>query len=432
MRHWKHLKHRQHQWWKPDTEVVKKLRRKIFWSVELTAVAILLFIFAFINVSEIRSTQKQEWNMLQAVMDMSEGTGKEGHWHGKISYSIFEELDKGDIAVVELDEKGQVDSASGFIGDMEESAQENFVSRILALGKSSGTVSGMKYLLSEEEGLLVVDRDLISEDALRLLGISAAGFGAAFVLFGLLSWILSGKIVKPVDETIKSQKQFIADASHELKTPVAVMNANISILEKEIGPNKWLGYIKEEGRRMTALTGSLLELSRLEYGKGNAEERKLGDIDLSETVTAAALPFESVAFEQGKELDIQVPEGIHAKGCPEEIDQLVGILVDNAVRHARENSTIRITARKEAKRAGLKLQEAAAICVSNEGEDIPPEALPHIFDRFYKADASHKYEGENFGLGLAIAKSLAERNGGTIQAVSGGGKTEFTVFLNGR
>ena len=144
---------------------------------------------------------------------------------------------------------------------------------------------------------------------------------------------------------------------------------------------------------------------------------------------SAALPFESVAFERGVGLETDAPDSLDMLGNRKELEQLAAILIDNAVKHAAAGGTVRVSLRKAPAQVGRKEAPELELRVANPGEEIPPEALPHLFDRFYRVDGSRVHRSGSYGLGLAIAKGLAEKNGGSITVSSQNGLTEFTLLL---
>ena len=256
------------------------------------------------------------------------------------------------------------------------------------------------------------------------------------VLFFLAARILSRRIVLPVRDAFNKQKQFISDASHELKTPITVINANIDLLRTEIGENKWMDYIEAEGQRMTALITNLLTLSRI-----SSEESTVGDsahfceFDLSSALLGTALSFESLAFEHGISYDVAIAENLCCTGCETEIRQLAAILLDNAMKYTSPNGSVRITLQSCTVSEGRSLtlrrrpRRIALLEVSNTGAEIPREELEKIFDRFYRTDKSRNRASGGFGLGLAIAKSIAEKHGGEILVESRGGWTTFSARI---
>ena len=211
------------------------------------------------------------------------------------------------------------------------------------------------------------------------------------------------------------QKQFISDAGHELKTPVAVIGANVEMLSREIGKNEWLANIRYENERMGFLVKQLLDLSRAENREALMER-----VDLSRTVTGETLAFESLAFDHGKTIQSDIEEGICISGNQEQLAQLTSILLDNALRHSKGNEIC----------ISLKLHgHAAVLDVINEGDEIPPEKLEHLFDRFYRIDEARNSEGQHYGLGLSIAKAVTEKHRGSIIVSCRDGKVRFEVSL---
>ena len=217
---------------------------------------------------------------------------------------------------------------------------------------------------------------------------------AALIIFAFISILLSKWLIRPVQQAFDRQKQFISDASHELKTPLSVISANADVLAAEIGNNTYLSYIQEEAKRMNHLVQDLLTLTRLE----NATTQPPESFDLGQIVLQSALPFESTAFEAGKTLQLQVNEGIDFTGYPDKIRQLVGILLDNAIKYSNEGGLISL---KLCACRGNPILE-----VYNTGRGILPEEQTYIFERFYRGDPCRCRNSGSYGLGLPIAHSI--------------------------
>ena len=239
--------------------------------------------------------------------------------------------------------------------------------------------------------------------------------GAAIVVLFFLSFWLAKRIIRPLEENDRQQRQFISDASHELKTPVAVIDANAELLAREVGENEWLSNIRYENDRMGGLVTQLLDLSRAESAELPEES-----VDLSRLVTGEELAFESLAFDQGKRIRSEVGEDIHVTGSETQLAQLVSVLLDNAVRHST-GEEIALSLKKQG--------HSAVLTVENDGEAIPEEKAAHLFDRFYRIDEARSGDGQHYGLGLSIAKAVAEKHGGSIGAECADGKVTFTVTL---
>ena len=289
---------------------------------------------------------------------------------------------------------------------------------ILEKGKQSGTKGNLVYVVSERPGYTLVAflDNTLSESSLDMLlrNILIIG-GIAIVVLFFISLFLSKWIIRPLAENDRRQKQFVSDASHELKTPISVIGANAEMLSREVGKNDWLSNILYENERMGNLVKQLLDLSRAENAETLMEQ-----LDISRIVAGEALAFESLAFDQGKTIQSDIEDSIHIKGNRTQLQQLVSVLLDNAVRHSI-GKEIEISLKKHS--------HSAILSVSNEGDEIPPEKLKHLFDRFYRVDEVRNSESNHYGLGLSIAKAIAERHKGRISVSCQEGMVQFTVSL---
>ena len=293
-------------------------------------------------------------------------------------------------------------------------------------GKASGRIGTDFYRLVEKEDgsfrLIVLDARLDMLAAQRVLRTTSLVAAAACLLLGIGAWLLIRRMVKPVEAAFERQKRFIWDASHELKTPLAVISANADVLADEAGESEPLRFIRSEVRRTDQLVQHLLSLARMDQGTIKAD---LKEIDLSEAVLTVALPFESTVFEAGKTFEIDVPE--HQTGLADTamLQQLTVILLSNALKYSDEHGLIRLSLHPK------KNGRGHVLTVFNTGAGIAPEDLEHVFDRFYRTDASRNSETGGEGLGLSIAKGIVELHRGTIRAESVPGENAtFIVELN--
>lgn len=291
--------------------------------------------------------------------------------------------------------------------------------RIIKGQKTTGTENNLAFYKTDKDGYTLVtfkDNTVINESAKTLLRHTLLFGGAALVGFFFLSVFLAGKIVNPLEESYRKQKQFISDAGHELKTPVSVVSANAELLSREIGDNRWLQNIQYENERMGMLVSQLLVLARTESVAPQREP-----VDFSRLVAGEALPFESVAFEKGLTLQTDIAGNIPVVGDSTQLRQIVSILLDNAIRHSRERGEVSLSLTRE---HGL-----AKLSVVNTGDEIPPDQRARIFERFYRVDTARSGEDRHYGLGLAIAKTIAEAHKGRIEVQCCDGRVEFTVQL---
>lgn len=238
-----------------------------------------------------------------------------------------------------------------------------------------------------------------------------------FIAYLLAVWgiaqLISKWLIRPVAESFEKQKQFIADASHELKTPLAVILSSAEAMERN-PDNKWLKNIETETDRMNRLIGDLLELTRSEQIK-----LPLSRVNLSFIAEKECLIQEARIYEKGLTLNVDIEPDVEVIGNADSLSQVLGILLDNAISHAR--SEIRIKVRK---------QGSQSICfVENNGRPIPLEMQKRIFERFVREDTSRNRSDNRFGLGLAIAKNLMNQNQGTIKVQTVEGWTVFSFIL---
>ena len=329
---------------------------------------------------------------------------------------------------IHLDGEGAVTEWSSDRSDLYTDDQVQAMARaVLAGGRGEGRIGTQYYrLIDDGEGgdarlLIVLDARLEFLSAERMLRAAALVAGLAGLLLGAGAWLLIRRMLQPVQASFDRQKQFVWDASHEFKTPLAVISANAELLSRQIGPNEYLGYIQSEVKRTDGLVQGLLTLARMDRGTVTAQMKRF---DLSQALLGVALPFESTVFEAGRTLETDVPGGVWIRGDEAMLQQLAVILLSNALKYSDEGGLIRLSLAQRGR--------GAVITVYNTGAGIAPENLEKIFDRFYREDLSHNSAVAGNGLGLAIARTIAEAHKGHIRAESEqGNSATFIVTLPG-
>ncbi len=415
--------------------MINSLKRKVFWSILLSAAGVLLAILLGINgLKAAQTVEKRESILDSALMMLPPEPGAEKGLEdlrggGRDRFELLRSASEEELGVLQLDAQGAVKVKAGCADQLEDEIVSAIAAAAFTDADGRGKACDYEYKAIPVDGGMTVS--FLDAAALRLENgetalVSLAAFAVACCLFALLAHLLTRIIVKPVEENVQAQKRFVADASHELKTPLAVIDANAAVLEQTVGQNKWLDYIKEQTQRMAGLVRELLQLSDLEERGTPAPPEPF---DAAEAILTAALPFESVAFERGLRLETDMPDTLNMSGSRKDLEQLAGILIDNAIKHSAQGGTVRVCLTAVEARQGRKGVPVLELRVSNSGDEIPPEAMTHIFDRFYRADESRTYKDNSYGLGLSIAKGLAERNSGSIAAVSQNGLTVFTLRL---
>lgn len=251
----------------------------------------------------------------------------------------------------------------------------------------------------------------------------AIGIVTLFVILGISMYFAKRSVV-PIEQSYTKQQQFVQDASHELKTPLASMRANLDAVtanpkETVETQAKWLGFIAYEIERMSKLVNDLLYLAKADHAGYTVQ---MSPINLSETIEHAILAIETVIFEKGIRFNQQLESDVMINGDQDKIEQVINILLDNALKYTNAEGQIDVT---------LNIRKNQGVfSVSNTGDGIAKEHMEKIFDRFYRVDASRKHNG-SYGLGLSIAKSLVESMNGEIAVSSIENEyTTFTVKFN--
>ncbi len=292
-----------------------------------------------------------------------------------------------------------------------DASQEEIAKTVLQEKKPSGIIlTNIRYM----------------KQPLKGVGTKVALLFILLILIHLLCEYLSRRSILPVDEAIRTQQQFIADASHELKTPIAVILANLDILktspDKTVREEeKWIDSTKMEANRMSKLVNEMLFLARSDAAMDMHYNFRL--INFSDVVEEVVLTTEALAFERNITLEADIAENSQVVGDFERLKQVVMILVENATKYVNENGTIQVELTSGPRRVEV-------LTVTNSGAPIPTEKAEHIFERFYRVDESRVREKGGYGLGLSIAQKIIEKHHGEIGlAFSNENGTCFEVRL---
>lgn len=284
--------------------------------------------------------------------------------------------------------------------------------------KEKGIIDKYVYKLvpinSNTSIIIFMENESVVLHIKRILSFSIIVFILSELVIYFIAKNLSNVIVKPVCETFEKQKQFISDASHELKTPLAVIEANTDVLEEKTGKNKWISYIQNEIESMNKLINELLFLAKMENEKSNKKYEK---IELSNEVEIIVSMFESMAYENNIKINSNIQENIIANLEKEDIKHILSTLLDNAIKHADFEKEVVVELERE--------KNDIVLLVENTGLPIPEKESEKIFERFYRVDKSRNRSEKRYGLGLAIAKSTVQKYNGQIKTYR---KNDYTVF----
>lgn len=287
--------------------------------------------------------------------------------------------------------------------------------------RENGIIEKYIYTARKNKGgtirVVLMENESAISHTKMILVISVVVSVLSLILIYIIAKKVSKIIVKPVEETFEKQKQFISDASHELKTPLAVIEANADVLENEVGSNKWLTYIQNEIESMNKLINELLLLAKME----NSNSKNYEEFNLSEEIEMVTSMFESMAYENKINFNIDIQKDIKMKGNKEDIEHILSTLLDNAIKHTEPEKQIIVQLKKKKDKIFLQ--------VKNMGEPIPKEEKEKIFERFYRIDKARNRNEKRYGLGLAIAKSTIQKYNGKIEVYCKDGITTFEVTI---
>lgn len=399
--------------------MIKALRRKLIFLMMLSFTLVILSLIAFTVI--VPGTQKK--NEIRRSLESFASVPPDGAPSDPPSArggaDMLSREFGGSMLTIGTDESGTLTFWSS---DRSDYYSDDSVSDILSLIQKNGRefdyTGGYYYLRhTTPEGFsyTVLDSSSSVNDFRRSLMWGIIGGAAAWILLFLLSLKLTKMMVKPVEDAFEKQTRFISDVSHELKTPIAVIQANADVLRSEKGDSKWLGYIITETKRMDRLVRDLLYLTHLKDEKPQLER-----LDFSHLTEGAVLPFEALAYEKGIAIDSDIKPSLYIKGNEGEIEKLVSILLSNAIKYSYDNThvTVKLTEK----------YHTAVLSVRNEGEGIREEEREKVFERFYRVDKARSREDGSYGLGLAMAASIASAHHAKLYLESEYGSWAEFVF----
>ena len=401
---------------------MKNLKKKTFFTIFIIISSFAIFFAAFFNI---QTYHREYTGILNNLTRMQKLTIQRHEPIDKEMKPLNDELRNRKVMDYEvytfvLNEKNeiidQISHNDNKISDEIITTAENIIANNQSKIKIGCLyLESYAYNLEENNSLTIVNITNTRKMLLTNLLISLLIVCICEIIIYIISKKITKWITQPVLESFNREKEFVANASHELKTPLAVMMANIDCLDVNKKNEKWINNLKSESDRMSNLITRLLDLSKTEYLK----KENFSKNDISMIIEKRALIFESLAYEKNITIETNITEKINFLCHKESIDELASILIDNAISHGKENSKIKINLSNT--KSEIKLE------VTNKGKSIPPEECEKIFERFYRNDKSHNRKGGKYGLGLAIAKNIVISHNGNIRAYSKDGYTTFEV-----
>lgn len=409
--------------------MIKKLQRKFIMITMVSLALVMVILLGSINAINLYQMDRR---VDGAIMILAENQGKFPNYekgelsHGepRFGFQMNEETQfETRYFIVKVNKDGSIlGTDTSHIAAVSSNDAAGYANKVMSGGKNSGYKGIYKYtVLHQPYGSMIVFMDCrIQIQTATIFFITS--FGVALVnllLVFILVFVLSKKAINPIIESMEKQKQFITDAGHEIKTPLAIISANADVLELTGGNNEWITSIRNQTIRLDKLVKNLLTLSKMDESN---IKLVFTDFSLSDAVFETAASFETIAETQNKKYLMDIQPGIKLHGDESSIHQLVSTLVDNAMKYSNEEGTIKISL--------SAVKKAAKIEVFNTTDEVDKENLEKLFDRFYRADSSRSRETGGYGIGLSIAKSIVEAHHGKISARSEDGKSiYFTVLI---
>ena len=394
-----------------------KLRKKfIYFSVGIIAI-VLLSIMAFVNVTNFYNLKRSSDELLKTLV---ENNGVMPSFklndNSKEEKTVYLKNFSNRFFTVKTDNKKNVITVNTddvFFTSASEAVE--YAKDVLSSGKSRGYYGGFKYVVENtENGKLIAFVDVVKD-----FDVFYSNLGNSVVIsFFVLGFVTFFSFVAPMVQAYEKQNAFITDASHELKTPLAIINTSADVLEMESGESKWTGNIHKQVNRLNGLIGNLISLTKLE----ESDDLEKLDFSFSDVLNDCVMDVKDYATSLDKNIVTDIEKGISFKGDEKLIRQVIGILFDNAIKYAREKSDINVQLKKQNKKI--------VFTVENEADNLEIKNYNILFERFYRADSSRNSKTGGYGIGLSIAQSIVLKHKGKISADSvDGERIVFTVKL---
>ena len=407
--------------------MLKKMRWRFIGAAMAAFTAVVLTLLCFVNLWNYHSVTSQQDEALTRLMEIEDQqmpfSSRRGalpfddwsHFSPEVQYSLR-------FFSVHYDTNGIVSRVNqDYIASISESDAETYADAVLESGKAHGYESGYRYLVSTTEDETVVlflnsEREIQTMRSLLWITLAIAA-ACLVVVFGLVV-LFSRRAITPYLKNMEAQKQFITNASHELKTPLTAISTSADVLAMEHDGDEWVHNIQVQSGRLSKLITSLVALSRLD------EENPFPvrtEFSLSDALWEISEPFGSLAQAKGKAYTQDIADGLTVTGDRTAIQQMVSILLDNALKYSPDGGSISLTTQRSGKRA--------EVTVSNTVDTAQSIDTTRLFDRFYRADESHSGAVSGTGIGLSIVKATVEAHGVTISVRQEGCVMIFTARL---
>ena len=418
--------------------MIKKLQRKFILITALSLLIVLTAVAAAINMINSLQLTRNEDELIEMLCGSGgsfpdffrEGTPPDKEdkepldKHAFRSKNFTEETRyQTRYFVVYYNHEGSIKRIdTGHIAAVNSERAAELAEEAAAEGKDRGKLGVYRYARADtDDGEMIVFLDVQQNTSTknRFLLISIGISAASWLIVMVMITLLSRRVVKPVSAAYEKQKQFITDASHEIKTPLAIISANTEVIEMTSEPSEWTESTKNQIKRLDGLVKDLMRLAKMDESEVRTEFSRF---DISEVTMKAAAEFEAPARTHSEGFALDIDDGLEIVGDKELVRQLVGIFTDNAVKYCDEGGTVTVSLKPHHNHKGVRL------AVSNDCKDPPKGDLSRLFDRFYRTDEARSRKGSGgYGIGLSIAKATADAHKAKIACTAENGRITFSV-----
>lgn len=391
------------------TPLIKKTRLKFALIIVLSLISLLAVLLINLNLIMER-TKHRNLNEVLDVLVIDYGNDRLAKINNSSEYFIIRVNNNDEIEAVAFGQEA-----------LTKEEVRVFKDEVNQLKLKRGEINGYRYLIREvEDGRIIAfvntETENIMLSDLRDTSRNIAIVGILVIV--LLAFGLSKVITKPLETAVAKQKDFVSEASHELKTPLSIIKINSALLKNNPMDVEHLEEIDLQVDRMSSLVNDLMVLAQLEK---NVKEDEFREFDLSKTILRSILQLEPLSYEHNKAIVYEVEEGIMFKGCQKDIVTMMDALIDNAIKHSCEKSDISIEFKGQGKVRVLK--------ISNESAEMTEEECRHIFDGFYRLDQTRAGDSKGFGIGLSVVRNIVLKHGGTVDGAYKDGLFTISIVL---
>lgn len=411
--------------------MIKKLKRTFIILATVSMFVLMTILVGVMNIINYSSVVTEADTILDILSQPNAPFGNQQNMHGKPPQDFKDFIPHGMSPEVPYESRyfTVIVSPNGLIGEtdfsriisVDRESVDEYIQKAIGSGKDRGFIEQFRYAKQTKDRMtriifLDCGRKLDSFRTFMWTSVSVGFLGCVIVFVVFL--FVAGRIVRPIAESYEKQKRFITDAGHEIKTPLTIIGANLDLLESDLGENESLSDIRTQAKRLSALTKELVYLSKMEESENTLTKI---EFPVSDLIIETAHQFNALAQAQRKEYRVQVEQNVTMCGAPDAIRQMINLLLDNAMKYSPDDGIVTLDMYAQKKMLFISVFNTTFVPISKEN-------ITHLFDRFYRTDASRNSETGGHGIGLSIAQAITTAHNGKITAETVNG-SDFRIIV---